>query len=100
MAMVNSRRIMVGILGEGNASTPLVEWTARTESKRRLCEGGTPSVFYHQSTLHDASESSAMVFLSRIYTKSGDTGETGLGDGIRVPKDHPRVIAYGEVDEL
>ncbi|WP_439625172.1 cob(I)yrinic acid a,c-diamide adenosyltransferase [Gemmata sp.] len=41
-----------------------------------------------------------MVFLSRIYTKSGDTGETGLGDGTRVPKDHARVAAYGEVDEL
>lgn len=41
-----------------------------------------------------------MVFLSRIYTKSGDAGETGLGDGQRVPKDHTRVIAYGEVDEL
>ena len=41
-----------------------------------------------------------MVFLSRIYTKSGDTGETGLGDGSRVPKDAPRVEAYGEVDEL
>lgn len=41
-----------------------------------------------------------MVYLSRIYTKSGDTGETGLGDGRRVAKDHPRVAAYGEVDEL
>jgi cob(I)alamin adenosyltransferase len=41
-----------------------------------------------------------MVFLSRIYTKSGDGGETGLGDGSRVPKDHVRVAAYGEVDEL
>lgn len=41
-----------------------------------------------------------MVFLSRIYTKSGDAGETGLGDGARVPKDHARVAAYGEVDEL
>ncbi|VTR91465.1 cob yrinic acid -diamide adenosyltransferase : ATP--cobalamin adenosyltransferase OS=Nitrospirillum amazonense Y2 GN=AZA_43864 PE=4 SV=1: Cob_adeno_trans [Gemmata massiliana] len=41
-----------------------------------------------------------MVFLSRIYTKSGDTGETGLGDGSRVPKDAIRVEAYGEVDEL
>jgi len=41
-----------------------------------------------------------MVFLSRIYTKSGDAGETGLGDGTRVPKDHARVAAYGEVDEL
>jgi cob(I)alamin adenosyltransferase len=41
-----------------------------------------------------------MVYLSRIYTKSGDKGETGLGDGSRVPKDHPRVTAYGTVDEL
>jgi cob(I)alamin adenosyltransferase len=41
-----------------------------------------------------------MVYLSRIYTKSGDQGQTGLGDGSRVPKDHPRVAAYGSVDEL
>jgi cob(I)alamin adenosyltransferase len=41
-----------------------------------------------------------MVYLSRIYTRSGDQGETGLGDGSRVPKDHPRVAAYGSVDEL
>jgi cob(I)alamin adenosyltransferase len=41
-----------------------------------------------------------MVYLSRIYTKTGDKGETGLGDGSRVAKDHPRVVAYGEVDEL
>ena len=36
----------------------------------------------------------------RIYTKTGDTGETGLLGGGRVPKDHLRVTAYGEVDEL
>jgi cob(I)alamin adenosyltransferase len=41
-----------------------------------------------------------MVYLSRIYTKTGDRGDTGLGDGSRVPKDHPRVTAYGTVDEL
>lgn len=41
-----------------------------------------------------------MVYLSRIYTKAGDTGETGLGDGTRLSKDHPRVAAYGSVDEL
>src|SRR4051794_32025711 len=41
-----------------------------------------------------------MVYLSRIYTKAGDRGETGLGDGTRVPKDDPRVTAFGEVDEL
>src|SRR5262245_28381002 len=41
-----------------------------------------------------------MVYLSRIYTKTGDAGDTGLGDGSRVPKDCPRVEAYGTVDEL
>jgi cob(I)alamin adenosyltransferase len=41
-----------------------------------------------------------MVYLSRIYTKTGDQGDTALGDGRRVPKDHPRVAAYGTVDEL
>ena len=41
-----------------------------------------------------------MVGLTKIYTKSGDKGETSLGDGQRVPKDHPRIVAYGTVDEL
>jgi cob(I)alamin adenosyltransferase len=41
-----------------------------------------------------------MVILSRIYTRTGDGGQTGLGDGTRVDKDHPRVAAYGTVDEL
>ena len=36
----------------------------------------------------------------KIYTKTGDRGDTGLFGGGRVPKDHPRVDAYGEVDEL
>ncbi|HEX9293906.1 MAG TPA: cob(I)yrinic acid a,c-diamide adenosyltransferase [Gemmatimonadales bacterium] len=36
----------------------------------------------------------------KIYTKTGDAGETGLFGGGRVPKDDPRVRAYGEVDEL
>jgi cob(I)alamin adenosyltransferase len=36
----------------------------------------------------------------KIYTKTGDTGETGLYGGARVPKYHPRVEAYGTVDEL
>ncbi|MDY7561801.1 cob(I)yrinic acid a,c-diamide adenosyltransferase [Pseudomonas sp. 10B1] len=38
--------------------------------------------------------------LSKIYTRTGDAGETGLGDGRRVPKDHPRIEAIGEVDTL
>lgn len=37
--------------------------------------------------------------LSRIYTRTGDDGSTGLGDGTRVPKEHLRVEAYGTVDE-
>lgn len=38
--------------------------------------------------------------LSKIYTRTGDRGDTGLGDGTRVAKDHARVEAYGTVDEL
>ena len=38
--------------------------------------------------------------LSKIYTRTGDGGETGLADGRRVTKDHPRVDAMGEVDTL
>ena len=36
----------------------------------------------------------------KIYTKTGDTGETGLYGGRRVPKDANRVEAYGTIDEL
>jgi cob(I)alamin adenosyltransferase len=36
----------------------------------------------------------------KIYTRTGDAGETGLLDGTRVPKDHLRVAAYGDLDEL
>jgi cob(I)alamin adenosyltransferase len=36
----------------------------------------------------------------RIYTRTGDAGDTGLFGGGRVGKDHPRVEAYGDVDEL
>jgi cob(I)alamin adenosyltransferase len=40
------------------------------------------------------------VNLTRIYTKLGDGGETHLGDMSRVPKNHPRIEAYGQIDEL
>lgn len=38
--------------------------------------------------------------LSKIYTRTGDDGSTGLGDGTRVDKDHLRIEAFGCVDEL
>jgi cob(I)alamin adenosyltransferase len=38
--------------------------------------------------------------LTRIYTRTGDTGTTGLADGSRVAKDAPRIAAMGDVDEL
>jgi cob(I)alamin adenosyltransferase len=41
-----------------------------------------------------------MVYLSRIYTKTGDAGDTALGDGRQVSKDHLRIEAIGAVDEL
>jgi cob(I)alamin adenosyltransferase len=38
--------------------------------------------------------------ITRVYTKTGDDGTTALGGGQRVPKDSPRIEAYGTVDEL
>lgn len=38
--------------------------------------------------------------ITRVYTRTGDGGDTGLGGGQRVPKDSPRIDAYGTVDEL
>ena len=41
-----------------------------------------------------------MVVLNKIYTRTGDKGDTALGNGDRVAKHDPRVEAYGTVDEL
>ncbi len=41
-----------------------------------------------------------MVRISKVYTKGGDKGETSLAFGGRIAKDHPRVEAYGTIDEL
>jgi cob(I)alamin adenosyltransferase len=41
-----------------------------------------------------------MVLLSCIYTRTGDAGTTAIGTGRRLPKDHPRIEACGDVDEL
>ena len=38
--------------------------------------------------------------LGKIVTRTGDDGTTGLSDGTRLPKDHPRIVAIGSVDEL
>lgn len=40
-----------------------------------------------------------MVKLNKIYTRTGDNGETGLADGSRIPKEHPLSEAIGDVDE-
>jgi len=40
------------------------------------------------------------ISITRVYTRTGDSGETGLVGGARVPKDSPRIEAYGTIDEL
>ena len=42
----------------------------------------------------------SVVYISKVYTKSGDEGQTMLASGACVPKDAPRIRAYGDVDEL
>jgi cob(I)alamin adenosyltransferase len=49
---------------------------------------------------HDRYARVVTVNLTRIYTRLGDGGETHLGDMSRVPKTHPRIEAYGAIDEL
>ncbi len=41
-----------------------------------------------------------MVKINKVYTKTGDKGETSLAGGHRISKNHPRVNAYGNIDEL
>src|ERR1700741_1623647 len=41
-----------------------------------------------------------MIRITKVYTKTGDRGETALVGGKRVPKDSPRIVAYGTIDEL
>src|SRR5258706_7327489 len=48
----------------------------------------------------DPSAASYIPLAMKIYTKTGDAGDTGLFGGGRVAKSHPRVEAYGDVDEL
>src|ERR687883_1737394 len=40
------------------------------------------------------------ISITRVYTRTGDRGETALVGGARVPKDSPRIVAYGTLDEL
>src|SRR5207249_11262340 len=43
--------------------------------------------------------SAMTISITRVYTRLGDHGETGLVGGKRVPKDSPRIVAYGTIDE-
>src|SRR3989440_3140145 len=71
----------------------------------RMCRAGTYPITtaggcpYHHSQAATPLRTMA-VNLTRIYTRLGDGGETHLGDMSRVSKLHPRVEAYGTVDEL
>jgi cob(I)alamin adenosyltransferase len=45
-------------------------------------------------------EAPMTISITRVYTRTGDSGETALVGGARVPKDSPRIVAYGTLDEL
>src|SRR5919205_1225797 len=65
------------------------------EADKDGADGGRRAIFRRPCSAAEAPDMSL-----KIYTRTGDEGETGLFGGGRVPKDHPRVAAYGDVDEL
>src|SRR4029078_7591957 len=74
------------------ASTGMEKFPVWREENRRL--GGSYKLRFARQELDWR-----MVRLSKIYTKTGDSGETGLGDGSRISKASRRVRAIGAVDE-
>ncbi len=64
-----------------------------------LCAGGGDRDDPARSSTRAQMYGELMVVLSKIYTKTGDAGETALGNGARVAKHSMRVTAYGTVDE-
>ena len=75
-----------------------------------IVAAGIPIYFVWQSLRHANSEfglqivereySPMVIRITRVYTRTGDKGETSLVGGKRVPKDSPRIDAYGTIDEL
>jgi cob(I)alamin adenosyltransferase len=90
---------LVGRLWDEDIDEVLVYATGSSEQGKGSREQGAGSRMPTTGSLLTA-PSEPEPSHSRIYTKTGDRGETGLFGGGRVPKDHPRVAAYGDVDEL
>src|SRR5262244_1106089 len=70
--------------------------------ERRLCRRNrNPGGRLRKGRSPPPSYDGAMpIRITRVYTRAGDSGETALVGGRRVPKDSPRIEAYGSVDEL
>src|SRR5690349_4202307 len=68
------------------------QWSSLRRNTRRAAGGGPATPFFLRGI--------RILNPMKIYTRTGDRGETGLFGGARVSKSHPRVAAYGDVDEL
>src|SRR6478609_9540482 len=87
---------------------PVASCARLPRSQWRVRAGFSPDFLHHRPQIFrailapaGASVAAPMtVNLTRIYTRLGDGGETHLGDMSRVPKTHPRIEAYGAIDEL
>src|SRR5262249_39769095 len=78
----------------------MLQAAASTARARDFTLRSSPSGLARSSRIPPGEAGSMPISITRVYTRTGDKGETSLVGGKRIPKDSPRITAYGTVDEL
>src|SRR5467141_2405647 len=81
----------------------MLQAAASTARARDFTRRSSPSGSQGSSRIPSAGSGegdSMPISITRVYTRTGDKGETALVGGKRIPKDSPRIVAYGTIDEL
>lgn len=92
---------LIGHFGKSNYNPRQTQSASPLEAFSKMGLRAVPATPFAPASSSNSNQSARfpVVHIDRIYTRSGDHGETGLGDGQRVSKLHPRIVAGGSVDE-